>query len=225
MPDYIDQTAQQAAQALGTLREELLAEVVDYWGKHVTSRPEMLRNLQNVDFVDRLLVDFGGTEVIHALTDQYDAVIDSVSAAIGEIPQSTIAALKNQDAKIYETALRDIGTQVEREITKALATNVPEVVLSERLMQATKQLSGYQVNALVNTALRTTSRTVFAEGTQELPEDTKYIYTGPRDDRTRDDCLAGLDAGAVTKDEIIDLPVDMINGGGWNCRHSFEVVV
>ena len=49
-----------------------------------------------------------------------------------------------------------------------------------------------------------------------------YVYEGPADDRTRDECLQMMAAGKLTKQEIQDrFGNAFIDGGGYNCRHSW----
>ena len=57
------------------------------------------------------------------------------------------------------------------------------------------------------------------------PDNTKYVYIGPVDDRTRDECLSMASAGAITKKEIVSRfgEAVLIDGGGFNCRHKWEI--
>ena len=54
------------------------------------------------------------------------------------------------------------------------------------------------------------------------PPDALYVYEGPSDDRTRDECLAMIAAGALTRAEVeAQFPGAFVDGGGFNCRHSW----
>jgi hypothetical protein len=78
---------------------------------------------------------------------------------------------------------------------------------------------------LANTSLNTYSRSVERAMAEQDPPDQLYVYEGPRDDRTRDECLAMLDAGPLTLAEIdSQFPGAFVDGGGYNCRHSWVPV-
>lgn len=53
----------------------------------------------------------------------------------------------------------------------------------------------------------------------------KYIYDGPKDDDTRDECRATLNDSRQetgwTMDEINNSQTPFITRGGWNCRHEW----
>ena len=54
------------------------------------------------------------------------------------------------------------------------------------------------------------------------PDNARYIYQGPVDDRTRDICIDMMSAGALTRDEVdSEFPGAFGDGGGFNCRHRW----
>ena len=56
---------------------------------------------------------------------------------------------------------------------------------------------------------------------EKAPANTKYVYIGAYDDRTRLECIEKIDFGEGTRQEIIDAFGDMSNEV-WNCRHKWE---
>lgn len=74
------------------------------------------------------------------------------------------------------------------------------------------------------TGISTFERMVKNEQFKEAGID-KFQYIGPLDDRTRDVCREVLqdprNQTGFTRSEIDSLPVDMVGGGGWNCRHDW----
>lgn len=77
-------------------------------------------------------------------------------------------------------------------------------------------------DTLANTALNTYSRSVEACMAAQDPPDALYVYEGPNDDRTRDECLAMIAAGPLTRAEVeAQFPGAFVDGGGFNCRHSW----
>ena len=77
------------------------------------------------------------------------------------------------------------------------------------------------MQTLVNTTLNSYSRQVTNQMMSIAPKTTKYVYIGPVDDRTRDECLDMASAGALTLEQIISQfgEAPLIDGGGFNCRH------
>ena len=81
------------------------------------------------------------------------------------------------------------------------------------------------VNTIVDTMLRNFGRSVNAVMSEALPQTQKYYYLGALDEKTRDECLNMIMAGELTRDEIdVQFPDAFLNGGGFNCRHSWVAV-
>ena len=64
----------------------------------------------------------------------------------------------------------------------------------------------------------------FIPNPDEAPDNTKYIYIGPADEKTRSFCLSAIQAGALTMSEISSMgwSFSLTEGGGINCRHGWE---
>jgi hypothetical protein len=60
---------------------------------------------------------------------------------------------------------------------------------------------------------------------EEAPNNAKYIYIGPADEKTRDFCLTAIQAGAITMAQIESMGwrSSLTDGGGINCRHGWEL--
>ena len=60
---------------------------------------------------------------------------------------------------------------------------------------------------------------------KNAPATTKYVYVGPVDDRTRDECLDMAAEGEITESEILTKFGEAVlaDGGGFNCRHKWEI--
>ena len=61
---------------------------------------------------------------------------------------------------------------------------------------------------------------------EKLPDNTKFIYIGPYDSKTREECVERIKLGPVTRIQILK-EFAHITGGDfnnaiWNCRHSWE---
>jgi hypothetical protein len=96
---------------------------------------------------------------------------------------------------------------------------------SEILNQVSVASSASAQKAILNTRLNTYSRVATNTMMKDAPSDTKYVYVGPIDDRTRDECLDMASAGALTEADIITQfgNAPLVDGGGINCRHKWEI--
>ena len=61
----------------------------------------------------------------------------------------------------------------------------------------------------------------------KMPDNTKYVYIGALDDRSRAECLEMMSAGRQTKAQIESRFGSKVfsEGGGYNCRHKWEIAV
>jgi len=86
-------------------------------------------------------------------------------------------------------------------------------------------ISNAQMQTLINTTLNTYSRQVTNEMMDNAPANAKYIYIGPSDEKTREECLKYINAGSLTHSEIESngWGASLIEGGGFNCRHKWEI--
>ncbi len=79
----------------------------------------------------------------------------------------------------------------------------------------------------VNNFSRTNSKAIIdeAEKAGGVGAGFKYIYIGPVDDKTRDECIAMAAAGEMSMDEIKSFGWEgsLREGGGFNCRHNWEI--
>ena len=148
---------------------------------------------------------------------------------------------KEMFAKISEFELQALLTQSEQylsgEIT-AMANTVKQQViagimndrtLDEILVSVGKK--GYGANVgmkrIVNDGLNNYSRAVSRMMMDEAPENSKYVYIGPADEKTRPFCLSAIQAGAITLSQIKSMgeewSASLTEGGGVNCRHGWEL--
>ena len=78
-----------------------------------------------------------------------------------------------------------------------------------------------RVQTLVNTSYSQFSNTTKNMMAEKLPPDTKFVYIGAFDDKTRDACAEKIQFGERTRADIIAEFGDM-NNEIFNCRHSWE---
>ena len=118
-----------------------------------------------------------------------------------------------------------IGTEASQLTSLLSAGAISGMEASEILNQVTVAASPAAQRALINTRLNTYSRVATNTMMKDAPKDTKYVYVGPVDDRTRDECLDMASQGALTEEQIISTngAAVLADGGGINCRHKWEI--
>jgi len=123
------------------------------------------------------------------------------------------------DSSIIRTISGHIRTQVVKGVQAGLS--ITEIVASV----TDASISNAQMQTLVNTSLNTYSRQVTNQMMDIAPSNTKYVYIGPVDEKTRDKCLQMASAGRLTLNQIKSQfgEAVLVDGGGFNCRHKWEI--
>ena len=118
-----------------------------------------------------------------------------------------------------------IGTEASQLTNILNSATISGMQTSEILNQVTTASSAKTSRSLINTRLNTYSRVATNTMMKDAPDDTKYVYVGPVDERTRDECLEYSSAGALTEAQIIEngWTASLVDGGGYNCRHKWEI--
>lgn len=221
MPDLsavIDRTAAAFAEAVESSRDRIAANIASLLERGAT-REEISRALAGLSGDDLLAASGLGDSVADLRTAYADEILAGMKQ-FAPITENTLAALVEADAARW--------LQFVRSETADLVAGLQQVVLSggdARAIRAAARgigTSRAQVEALVNTALNTFSRTVTAVQAEQAPAEALYVYAGPVDGRTRDLCLKMAAAGELTRAEIERaFPGAMRDGGGFNCRHQW----
>ena len=144
---------------------------------------------------------------------------------VAPISPGVVQALVDVNQATFLSYVGTMSGTIREELVKAVLAGVPRNQLANHIAAvAGKTLSRGQVKTLVETALKTFTRSVNAVMSEELPANTLYQYIGVTDEKTRPICLVMLDAGPQTKAEFNDkFPGAFLVGGGFNCRHRWAV--
>jgi hypothetical protein len=181
------------------------------------------------------LRDSGYDELADAFTGRLDEMTKRVLAGrrIAELSadltprlEARLAALK----ALYAVDLIDEGDQVARLLWKATVRGVfgsadPSDILNNlgRILDRSEP----QIATLYDTSVSIFGRQVEALQAGDDP-DTKFLYVGPVDGKTRDFCLERV-GQVFTRAEIDEMDNEQLGdvfltGGGYNCRHTFMEV-
>ena len=128
-------------------------------------------------------------------------------------------------ARFNGIPLDQIVARVQSWIDGAAITGVTEATRTAIVAQLAG-IETFQVAAFTDLLLSRVERAVIVDAAQEVNPEVLFTYFGPLDDVTRDICVEALsdprnDTG-FTVDEIETLAVDLVDGGGFNCRHTWR---
>ena len=142
-----------------------------------------------------------------------------------EISEDTLKALLTQSEQYLSGEITAMANTMKQEIVAGVINGKTAGEIAESLGK-----KGYAADVgmtrIVGDGLNNYSRSVTRMMMDEAPDDTKYIYIGPADEKTRPFCLSAIQAGAITMEEIKSMggewAASLTDGGGINCRHGWE---
>ena len=203
--------------------EAIKAATVDYvynLGQGL-SRQELAVLVSEIDFT-ALVNELGYVSNVDKMVGSYVNILKGLDP-IAPLSEEVLQALAQTDRAFYLAKGGDLANTMKQELTRGALLGSTR----SQMKTALTELSGYrpdQIETLIDTSQRVFSRSVTAAMADELPDDTKYVYVGALDDKTRDICLEMLSAGALTMAEIdAQFPGAFIEGGGFNCRHQWRI--
>ena len=140
-----------------------------------------------------------------------------------EITEETLQALLTQSEQYLAGEITAMSNVVKQEVVAGIMNNrtVDEILES---VGKKGYGAGVGMKRVINDGMNNYSRSVTRMMMDEAPDNTKYIYIGPADEKTRDFCLSAIQAGEVTMAQIKSLgwKSSLTEGGGINCRHGWE---
>ena len=142
-----------------------------------------------------------------------------------EITEETLQALLTQSEQYLAGEITAMSNVVKQEVVAGIMNNrtVDEILES---VGKKGYGAGVGMKRVINDGMNNYSRSVTRMMMDEAPDNTKYIYVGPVDEKTRPFCLTAIQAGAITMAEINSMggewAASLTDGGGINCRHGWE---
>lgn len=227
MADNIEKQAALFAGYSAEIQEQIVKELVEFYGQGAT-----LRDIINLQISDEILEGLGYADAVDGLLADYDKIARQVNGEVifQAVPDVAKEALKGIDQQFYFSRVGEVSNELKRAMVQAVISDVPQSALRNQLLSASNALSKPQVETVVNTALRTNSRVVFSAATEELPAETPVLFAGPPPIPTSHDFCkewAGQETTLGEAKVLLNQDGDSAwtAGGGWNCRHRWEIVV
>ena len=133
------------------------------------------------------------------------------------LPESTIRSLLSMTKNnISANVTKHLSSVTTQNIIDGIATNR---TVAETLLTIKEQIPNPEL--VVNTAYNQFSNSLTTMLAEELPANTKWIYIGPNDSKTRSKCKSKIGAGELTRKQILNQFGNM-NNELYRCRHKWE---
>ena len=139
------------------------------------------------------------------------------------ITEAELQALLLASEQYFGASLVSMGGVVKQQVLSGV---INDRTVGEIVGLIGKQgYAAHSLRRIVNDGMNNYSRAVSSYMMDEAPANTKYVYIGPADEKTRDFCLQLMSVGELTKKEIEDKgwTSSLTEGGGVNCRHNWEL--
>ena len=131
--------------------------------------------------------------------------------------EATLRSLLDNSKRFLSSELVDkMGDNILQEVVKGISGGLTPTDVIKSMGEITGTLETQVV-----TAYGQYSNAVANMLSEKLPDNTKFIYIGAHDIKTRDRCVEKIGFSPATRESIIGRFGDMENEI-WNCRHSWE---
>ena len=216
----IDSSAEQIANLVDKAREELINDLYRL-GVNVDDIPAFVSAILDLDVEGTLKAKL--TKATSLYANAHRGVLES-TIGFAEVSPQTLTSFISLNEQVFDNAIiNNIASHIRNEVVKGVQAGLSANDIIQKV--ASSSTSNAQMQTLVNTTLNSYSRTVTNSMMDIAPKNTKYVYIGPVDSATRDECLDMVSAGALTLDQIISQfgEAPLVDGGGFNCRHKWEI--
>ena len=215
----IDKASQQIATLVDKAKADLLSDL--YNMRRAATLGEFVTIVSTIDIEGTLKKKLQKATSIYA--NAHRGVLES-TIGFADVDDRLLTGLASLNEQLFDNSIiRVISGNIRTQVVKGVQAGLS---LSEIVASVTDaSISNARMQTLVNTTLNTYSRQVTNQMMEIAPSNTKYVYIGPVDNRTRDECLNMAAAGELTESQIISKfgGSVLMDGGGFNCRHKWEI--
>ena len=133
------------------------------------------------------------------------------------LSELTLRTLLNNSSRMLASEFVD---KISGNILQKSITGISSKQTVNEILESIKDVTP-DIETQVVTAYGQYSSAVSNMLSEQLPDDTKYIYIGAYDSKTRDRCVEKIGFSPATREDIISRFGDF-NNEIWNCRHRWE---
>ena len=216
----IDAASELITNLVNKAKEELINDLYRI-GTNIDDIPSFVEAILDLDLEGTLKAKL--TNATSAYANAHRNVLES-TVQFANINPNTLTSFIALNEQVFDNAIiNNIASHIRNEVVKGVQAGLSANDIIQKV--ASSSTSNAQMQTLVNTTLNSYSRTVTNSMMDVAPKNTKYVYIGPVDSATRDECLDMVSAGELTLNQIISQfgEAPLVDGGGFNCRHKWEI--
>ena len=215
---FIEQNSELITDILLEVQERTVAEL--YALKGNMTAEDFIGFIENLDI--KQLVLLKSKNAINIFGESHSVMLQSIQG-FADLTEGTLQSLVNYNTESLLSQLDNMAQIIKKEVINGIVSGVGR----EGILEAVRgqgALSSGQLKTLIDTAMNEYGRSVTKLMMDKMPEETEYQYIGALDNKTRPECLRMMEAGNLTKAEIVSrFGSDVFtSGGGYNCRHKWE---
>ena len=220
---FIEQNSELVTDILLQVQEETIEQLYKLQGQRKAN--EFAIFLQDLDVKE--IIRAKAANAINIYDASHGVMLQTIQG-FAAISEETLVALKNYSTGSLLNQLDNMAQIIKKEVVNGIIAGTPTQTVLEAV-RGQGSLSRRQLQTLIDTAMNEYSRSVTKVMIDSMPKETKYVYIGALDGKTRARCLDMMSAGELTKEEIESKFSEygnvFIRGGGYNCRHKWEISV
>lgn len=220
LADHIKKKSEAIAKKLGRVQDEVIDAYLELTKGMSTDEAIEAINSINTNKLMTLKASGAISDFVSANTEML-----KLQEFFTPIKEETLRALLNSQTNYINGYVKDyMGSNIKNEVISGIVNNKSVKEIKDSIYAA-----GFDpdksLDKIVRNSMNQYSKGVTARQALDAPKNTKYIYAGAIDDRTREVCLQYASLGEVTLEELNALGLSLDTNGGWECRHKWRISV
>ena len=213
--DVIDDAISSYLKSLGIAEDEFIQDVKQMEEDGLTGE-EILAALAALNVATYFIEDLGMAAAINTQMGFTETLLDDLPF-FGSVTERQLVALQNVQRSSVLKYTEHLGELVRQEVITGTQLGLSADDIKDRLVRS---INVNRVDNVIETAMTNDQQQVIFAMAEELPQDQRYTYSGPLDNKTRPLCREIIAAQPLTRQQIESIfPGSFVDRGGYNCRH------
>ena len=211
----IDDAISSYLKSLGIAEDEFIQDVKQMEEDGLTGE-EILADLAALNVATYFIEDLGMAAAINTQMGFTETLLDDLPF-FGSVTERQLVALQNVQRSSVLKYTEHLGELVRQEVITGTQLGLSADDIKDRLVRS---INVNRVDNVIETAMTNYQQQVIFAMAEELPQDQRYTYSGPLDNKTRPLCREIIAAQPLTRQQIESIfPGSFVDRGGYNCRH------